>query len=211
MSPPPGAGRCDLRCSRLNTWFVVNASEQQLWQMQLHRIGQKHWPDPILARLLPQNCKERYNICQAVQQTCIALQQYEHYKHDHCSTVNCPCCCKTVSEAAFAAASLSTHRNFGFELLAYLGLSGHRSMYFHMCMLVYVCVQILMQRFNSNPKIFVFILSTRSGGVGMNLTGADTVIFYDSDWNPAMDAQVHSEPQRVCLALHAPSVGFDNN
>ena len=50
--------------------------------------------------------------------------------------------------------------------------------------------QVLMQRFNSNPKIFVFILSTRSGGVGMNLTGADTVIFYDSDWNPAMDAQV---------------------
>lgn len=47
-----------------------------------------------------------------------------------------------------------------------------------------------MQRFNSNPKIFIFILSTRSGGVGMNLTGADTVIFYDSDWNPAMDAQV---------------------
>ncbi len=53
-----------------------------------------------------------------------------------------------------------------------------------------VVMQILMQRFNSNPKIFVFILSTRSGGVGMNLTGADTVIFYDSDWNPAMDAQV---------------------
>ncbi len=50
--------------------------------------------------------------------------------------------------------------------------------------------QLLMQRFNSNPKLFVFILSTRSGGVGMNLTGADTVIFYDSDWNPAMDAQV---------------------
>ncbi len=50
--------------------------------------------------------------------------------------------------------------------------------------------QILMQRFNTNPKLFVFILSTRSGGVGMNLTGADTVIFYDSDWNPAMDAQV---------------------
>jgi len=54
--------------------------------------------------------------------------------------------------------------------------------------------QILMQRFNSNPKIFIFILSTRSGGVGMNLTGADTVIFYDSDWNPAMDAQVNTPP-----------------
>lgn len=41
----------------------------------------------------------------------------------------------------------------------------------------------------SCPQYFVFILSTRSGGVGINLTGADTVIFYDSDWNPAMDAQ----------------------
>ena len=62
--------------------------------------------------------------------------------------------------------------------------------------------QILMQRFNSNPKIFIFILSTRSGGVGMNLTGADTVIFYDSDWNPAMDAQVPSSMshtlQQIC-------------
>jgi len=52
-----------------------------------------------------------------------------------------------------------------------------------------------MQRFNSNPRIFIFILSTRSGGVGMNLTGADTVIFYDSDWNPAMDAQVRRRPR----------------
>lgn len=63
-------------------------------------------------------------------------------------------------------------------------------------------LQILMQRFNTNPKIFIFILSTRSGGVGMNLTGADTVIFYDSDWNPAMDAQVghcgHSSTVLVC-------------
>ena len=59
-------------------------------------------------------------------------------------------------------------------------------------------LQVLMQRFNTNPKIFIFILSTRSGGVGMNLTGADTVIFYDSDWNPAMDAQVcHKGVERL--------------
>ena len=50
--------------------------------------------------------------------------------------------------------------------------------------------QKLMDRFNVDEKIFCFILSTRSGGLGINLTGADTVIFYDSDWNPAMDAQV---------------------
>jgi SNF2 family DNA or RNA helicase len=37
---------------------------------------------------------------------------------------------------------------------------------------------------------FVFLLSTRAGGVGLNLTAADTVIFFDSDWNPQMDLQV---------------------
>lgn len=46
-------------------------------------------------------------------------------------------------------------------------------------------------------QIFVFILSTRSGGVGINLTGADTVIFYDSDWNPAMDAQAQDRCHRI--------------
>ena len=49
--------------------------------------------------------------------------------------------------------------------------------------------QVLMERFNMDSRIFIFILSTRSGGLGVNLTGADTVIFYDSDWNPTMDAQ----------------------
>ncbi|VFQ59291.1 unnamed protein product [Cuscuta campestris] len=57
--------------------------------------------------------------------------------------------------------------------------------------------QTLMQRFNTNPKIFLFILSTRSGGVGINLVGADTVIFYDSDWNPAMDSQAQDRCHRI--------------
>ncbi|MCL7035706.1 hypothetical protein MKW94_020781, partial [Papaver nudicaule] len=57
--------------------------------------------------------------------------------------------------------------------------------------------QTLMQRFNTNPKIFLFILSTRSGGVGINLVGADTVIFYDSDWNPAMDQQAQDRCHRI--------------
>ena len=57
--------------------------------------------------------------------------------------------------------------------------------------------QKLMDRFNSDPKLFCFILSTRSGGLGINLTGADTVIFYDSDWNPAMDAQAQDRAHRI--------------
>ena len=57
--------------------------------------------------------------------------------------------------------------------------------------------QRLMDRFNNDPKIFCFILSTRSGGTGVNLIGADTVVFYDSDWNPAMDAQAQDRVHRI--------------
>ncbi|ODQ68247.1 hypothetical protein NADFUDRAFT_20676 [Nadsonia fulvescens var. elongata DSM 6958] len=57
--------------------------------------------------------------------------------------------------------------------------------------------QIMTERFNTDPKIPVFILSTRSGGLGINLTGADTVIFYDSDWNPSMDKQCQDRCHRI--------------
>eukprot|EP00960_Hanusia_phi_P072415 767779-Hanusia_phi.AAC.8 len=57
--------------------------------------------------------------------------------------------------------------------------------------------QKLVERFNQDPKILVFISSTRAGGVGINLTGADTVIFYDSDWNPAMDRQAQDRCHRI--------------
>ena len=57
--------------------------------------------------------------------------------------------------------------------------------------------QKLMDKFNSDPKLFCFILSTRSCGLGINLTGADSVIFYDTDWNPAMDAQAQDRAHRI--------------
>ncbi|OAF68293.1 hypothetical protein A3Q56_03951 [Intoshia linei] len=57
--------------------------------------------------------------------------------------------------------------------------------------------QALMERFNCDDKIFCFILSTRSGGLGINLIGADCVIFYDSDWNPTMDAQAQDRCHRI--------------
>ena len=57
--------------------------------------------------------------------------------------------------------------------------------------------QAMTERFNNDEKIPVFILSTRSGGLGINLTGADTVIFYDSDWNPAMDKQCQDRSHRI--------------
>ena len=44
---------------------------------------------------------------------------------------------------------------------------------------------------------FVFLLSTRAGGLGINLTAADTVIFYDNDWNPTMDSQAMDRAHRL--------------
>lgn len=56
---------------------------------------------------------------------------------------------------------------------------------------------LITERFNNNPRIFAFIASTRSGGVGINLTGADTVIFYDNEFNPAMDKQAMDRAHRI--------------
>ncbi|KAI0692413.1 SNF2 family N-terminal domain-containing protein [Cerioporus squamosus] len=57
--------------------------------------------------------------------------------------------------------------------------------------------QYITERFNADPRIFCFISSSRSGGVGINLTGADTVIFYDSDFNPQMDRQCEDRAHRI--------------
>ncbi|KPJ17900.1 Putative DNA helicase Ino80 [Papilio machaon] len=51
--------------------------------------------------------------------------------------------------------------------------------------------------FQARTDIFVFLLSTRAGGLGINLTAADTVIFYDSDWNPTVDQQAMDRAHRL--------------
>ncbi|KAF8438771.1 SNF2 family N-terminal domain-containing protein, partial [Terfezia claveryi] len=51
--------------------------------------------------------------------------------------------------------------------------------------------------FNKNPDWKVFLLSTRAGGQGINLTAADTVILFDSDWNPMMDLQAQDRAHRI--------------
>jgi SNF2 family DNA or RNA helicase len=43
----------------------------------------------------------------------------------------------------------------------------------------------------------VMLLSTRAGGVGINLTAADTVIIFDSDWNPQNDLQAQARAHRI--------------
>ena len=52
-------------------------------------------------------------------------------------------------------------------------------------------------RFNNDPEVKVFLLSTRAGGLGINLTAADTCIIYDSDWNPQQDLQAQDRCHRI--------------
>ncbi|KAG4302704.1 hypothetical protein PCANB_001049 [Pneumocystis canis] len=106
------------------------------------------------------------------------------------------------------------------ELLATLKAGGHRVLiYFQMTKMIDLMEEYLTYRqykylrldgsskindrrdmvndWQTRPEIFVFLLSTRAGGLGINLTAADTVIFYDSDWNPSSDAQATDRAHRI--------------
>merc|ERR1719500_1577463 len=56
----------------------------------------------------------------------------------------------------------------------------------------------MLRDFNDkNSDYFIFLLSTRAGGLGLNLQTADTVIIFDSDWNPHQDLQAQDRAHRI--------------
>ncbi|KAI8150160.1 hypothetical protein BJV82DRAFT_586077 [Fennellomyces sp. T-0311] len=55
----------------------------------------------------------------------------------------------------------------------------------------------IVQKFNADPSIDVLLLTTHVGGLGLNLTGADTVIFVEHDWNPMKDLQAMDRAHRI--------------
>ncbi|KAL9073736.1 MAG: hypothetical protein Q9161_002774 [Pseudevernia consocians] len=55
----------------------------------------------------------------------------------------------------------------------------------------------LVDEFNNNPIAHVFLLTTKVGGLGINLTGANRVIIYDPDWNPSTDVQARERAWRL--------------
>ena len=55
----------------------------------------------------------------------------------------------------------------------------------------------LVDEFNNNPNAHVFLLTTKVGGLGINLTGANRVIIYDPDWNPSTDVQARERAWRL--------------
>lgn len=57
--------------------------------------------------------------------------------------------------------------------------------------------QSLVDQFNNDPDLHVFLLTTKVGGLGVNLTGANRVIIFDPDWNPSTDVQARERAWRL--------------
>ncbi|KAH6603475.1 dna excision repair ercc-6 [Trichoderma cornu-damae] len=57
--------------------------------------------------------------------------------------------------------------------------------------------QPMIDKFNADPDIHVFLMTTRTGGLGTNLTGADRIIIFDPDWNPSTDLQARERAWRL--------------
>jgi SNF2 family DNA or RNA helicase len=55
----------------------------------------------------------------------------------------------------------------------------------------------VVERFQNDAEIPVFLISLKAGGVGLNLTAADTVIHFDPWWNPAVEAQATDRAHRI--------------
>ncbi|KAK3154463.1 hypothetical protein QOZ80_2BG0190810 [Eleusine coracana subsp. coracana] len=65
-----------------------------------------------------------------------------------------------------------------------------------------------LMRDDNQSGAFVFMISTRAGGVGLNLIGADTVIFYEQDWNPQADKQALQRAHRIGQLDHVLSINL---
>ena len=55
----------------------------------------------------------------------------------------------------------------------------------------------IVNQFNEDPEIPIFLVSLKAGGTGLNLVGADTVIHYDMWWNPAVENQATDRVHRI--------------
>ncbi|WVZ55040.1 hypothetical protein U9M48_005757 [Paspalum notatum var. saurae] len=66
----------------------------------------------------------------------------------------------------------------------------------------------VLMRDDNQSGAFVFMISTRAGGVGLNLIGADTVIFYEQDWNPQADKQALQRAHRIGQLNHVLSINL---
>lgn len=128
---------------------------------------------------------------------------------------------KNSKKANYGAANLSGKMQVVKELLSLWKKGGHKTLLFaqHRIMLDILEKMIknisgfqyrrmdgdtpikrrqdLVDEFNNDPNLHVFLLTTKVGGLGVNLTGADRVIIYDPDWNPSTDIQARERSWRL--------------
>ncbi|XP_053957908.1 TATA-binding protein-associated factor 172 [Anastrepha ludens] len=103
--------------------------------------------------------------------------------------------------------SVSQHRALIFcQLKAMLNIVEHDLLRKHLPTVSYLRLdgsvaaslrQDIVNNFNTDPSIDVLLLTTQVGGLGLNLTGADTVIFVEHDWNPMKDLQAMDRAHRI--------------
>ncbi|KYK61124.1 hypothetical protein DCS_02265 [Drechmeria coniospora] len=79
--------------------------------------------------------------------------------------------------------------------------NGHKTLLFSQGKLMLNIIEKCMREcgisFNTDPQIHVFLMTTRTGGLGTNLTGADRIIIFDPDWNPSTDLQARERAWRL--------------
>lgn len=103
--------------------------------------------------------------------------------------------------------SVSQHRALIFcQLKAMLNIVEYDLLHKHLPSVTYLRLdgsvpaslrQQIVNNFNTDPSIDVLLLTTQVGGLGLNLTGADTVIFVEHDWNPMKDLQAMDRAHRI--------------
>ena len=117
------------------------------------------------------------------------------HSHSRCSTCSSTCSDDTPDCLPHLPQSLEM-----LDLLEHLlGPSGLRLLYCRLDGGTAVAErQAMIDKFQvADSKIFAFLLSTRAGGQGINLTAADTVILHDLDWNPQLDRQAVDRAHRL--------------
>ncbi|CRG98895.1 DNA helicase, putative [Plasmodium relictum] len=91
-----------------------------------------------------------------------------------------------ISSSSFSSSSFVTEEKIGNEI--YVRLDGTTNT---------IERQKIIKRFSKNENIFIFLLSTKAGGVGLNLIAANHVILMDQDWNPHNDRQAEDRVHRL--------------